>query len=85
VTGLDEILVRCVYEHFKDSPHGFEQCAARLDGMMGPNPKIQMVTRTTADGGRDAIGIYRVGPAADRISLDFALEPSVMNPGTVSE
>jgi hypothetical protein len=26
------------------------------------------------DAGRDAIGTYRVGPIADRISLDFALE-----------
>jgi hypothetical protein len=79
--GRDQSLVRCIYSHFKDNPHGFEQCAARLAGMMDPNVKIQMVTRPTADGGRDAIGIYRVGPAADRISLDFALEAKCYEPG----
>jgi hypothetical protein len=72
--GRDQSLVRCIYEHFKGNPHGFEYCAARLAGMMDPNVKIQMVTRPTVDGGRDAIGIYRVGPVGDRISLDFALE-----------
>ena len=28
--GRDESLVQCVYEYFKDNPHGFEHCAARL-------------------------------------------------------
>jgi hypothetical protein len=34
--GRDESLVRCVYEYFKDNPHGFEHCAARLAGIMDP-------------------------------------------------
>jgi hypothetical protein len=32
--GRDESLVRCIYGYFKDNPHGFEYCAARLAGLM---------------------------------------------------
>jgi len=78
--GRDESLVQCVYGYFKDNPHGFEHCAARLAGLMDPNVKIDMVTRTSVDGGRDAIGTYRVGPLADRIALDFALEAKCYAP-----
>jgi hypothetical protein len=31
-------------------------------------------TRRSADGGRDGIGLYSLGPASDPIHLDFALE-----------
>src|SRR6202012_4030652 len=36
--------------------------------------------RPSVDGGRDAIGTYRVGPLADRIALDFALEAKCYAP-----
>jgi len=47
---------------------------------MDPNIKIEMVTRPSVDGGRDAIGTYRVGPLADRIALDFSLEAKCYAP-----
>jgi hypothetical protein len=47
---------------------------------MDPNIKIEMVTRPSVDGGRDAIGTYRVGPFADRIALEFALEAKCYAP-----
>lgn len=72
--------MRCVYEYFKENPHGFEHCAARLAGIMDPNVNIEMVTRPSVDGGRDAIGKYRIGPIADQISLDFALEAKCYGP-----
>ena len=72
--GRDAALIRCIFDHFKDNPHGFEPCAARLAAMMDSNVHIETITRPSVDGGRDAIGIYRVGPLADRIALDFALE-----------
>jgi hypothetical protein len=78
--GRDESLVQCVYAYFQDNPHGFEHCAARLAGLMDPNIKIETVTRMSVDGGRDAIGTYRVGPVADRITLDFALEAKCYAP-----
>ncbi|MBZ5625898.1 MAG: restriction endonuclease [Acidobacteriia bacterium] len=78
--GRDASLVRCIYDYFKENPYGFEHCAARLAGLMDPNIKIETVTRPSVDGGRDAIGTYRVGPLADRISLDFALEAKCYAP-----
>ena len=47
---------------------------------MDPNINIDVITRPSVDGGRDAIGTYRVGPLADRISLDFALEAKCYGP-----
>jgi hypothetical protein len=79
--GRDAALVACIYEHFKDSPHGFEHCAAALAAMMDPNIHVETVTRPSVDGGRDAIGIYRLGPVADRVSLGFALEAKCYAPG----
>jgi hypothetical protein len=76
----DQLLLRNVYEYFKDRPHDFEHCAARLAAIMDPNININTVTRPSADGGRDAIGTYRVGPLADRITLDFALEAKCYAP-----
>lgn len=32
------------------------------------------VTRRSRDGGRDAVGYLRIGPAADPVELDFTLE-----------
>ena len=38
------------------------------------------MTRPSVDGGRDAIGTYRMGQLADRIALDFALEAKCYAP-----
>jgi Restriction endonuclease len=43
--------------------------------------RLKRVTRPSVDGGRDVIGAYRVGPLADRIALDFALEAKCYSPG----
>jgi hypothetical protein len=72
--GRDAALVQRIYQYFQDNPHGFEHCAAALAAMMDPNVHIDTITRPSVDGGRDAIGTYRLGPMADRIALDFALE-----------
>jgi hypothetical protein len=80
-TSRDAALVACVYEYFKDNPHGFEHCAAALAAMMDPNINVETVTRPSVDGGRDAIGTYRLGPVADRVSLAFALEAKCYGPG----
>jgi hypothetical protein len=37
------------------------------------------LTRPTRDGGRDAIGLYRVGHGASSILVDFALEAKCFN------
>ncbi len=42
--------------------------------MMDGRLQISEITRWHRDGGRDAIGVYRFGPKADPIAIDFALE-----------
>jgi len=67
-------IVREIYEHFKESPVAFEACAAKIAQMMDGNFFSFDLTRASRDGGRDAIGLYRVGLGASSISVDFALE-----------
>jgi hypothetical protein len=78
--GRDRALVQAIYEYFKDDYYRFEHCAARLAGMMDGNIMITTLTRRVVDGGRDAIGIYRIGPEADPIELDFSLEAKCYAP-----
>src|SRR5712691_6774983 len=38
------------------------------------------VTRASVDGGRDAVGEYRIGPASDPVAVTFALEAKLYDP-----
>lgn len=77
----DRGLVDAIYEYFRDNPYGFEHCAARLAHMLDSNIFIDVITRPSTDGGRDAIGTYRIGPNSDRIPLSFALEAKCYSEG----
>jgi hypothetical protein len=70
-----------LWEHFKDRPIDFERCAVELLRLAAPGVQNVDVTRPSRDGGRDAIGQYAIGPAADPIRLDFALEAKCYKPG----
>jgi hypothetical protein len=72
-------MVRAVYEHFKTSPVRFEACAAKIAQLMDGNFFSFDLTRPSRDGGRDAIGLYRVGHGASAIFVDFALEAKCYN------
>lgn len=78
---LDAALVATIYEHFKDKPHQFEPCAVELWRMQTNETVVAQVTPMSADGGRDALGYLLLGPEADRIRLDFALEAKCNAPG----
>ncbi|WP_261343005.1 restriction endonuclease [Rosistilla oblonga] len=67
-------MVQCIRDHFSSWPVGFEQRAAQLTRMMDSNFVSYDLTRPSRDGGRDAIGEYRVGTEASSILIDFALE-----------
>lgn len=67
-------IIRAIHEYFKNSPVAFEGCAAVIAQMMDRNIFSFDVTRPTRDGGRDAIGLYRLGHGASAILVDFALE-----------
>jgi Restriction endonuclease len=48
--------------------------------MMAPATGQVEMTPRSRDGGRDAVGEYLFGPAADRVGLDFALEAKCYGP-----
>src|SRR6266511_4386347 len=73
-------VVRVIYDYFRSDPVGFEACAARLWQMQAPRVSRYDMTRASRDGGRDAVGFYTLGPGADSVELDFALEAKCFAP-----
>ena len=67
-------VVQAIHRHFNSKPSDFEKCAAQLARWMAPNITSIDVTRPWMDGGRDAVGHYRIGTDADAIKVEFALE-----------
>jgi hypothetical protein len=67
-------IVDAIRARFAEDPYEFERCAVEIAKLMDSNIIGVELTRRTADGGRDAIGCYRIGPSSDSIKLDFALE-----------
>lgn len=77
----DEALVAAIHAHYSSNPHGFEACAMELWKMLAKDAVSQISgTRPSADGGRDAVGLYSIGPPGDRIHLDFCLEAKCYDP-----
>jgi hypothetical protein len=70
-----------LYEYFKEDPFAFENCAAEIARLMDKNIVKCDVTRPWRDGGRDAMGWYRIGSQADNIRVEFALEAKCFSPG----
>ncbi len=73
-------ILEAVYNRFKDDPHGFEACALEIARLMMPNIADAELTRPWRDGGRDAVGEYRIGTGKSSILVDFALEAKCYNP-----
>jgi hypothetical protein len=70
-----------VHAHFASRPTDFVRFAAQLWQMADGHVGIYEVTRATADGGRDAIGEYLIGPPTDPVRVTFALEAKLYAPG----
>lgn len=66
--------VREIHSYFKVNPFAFENCAASIVRMMDRNFVSFDMTRPTRDGGRDAVGHYRIGQGSSAILVDFSLE-----------
>ena len=78
-TAGHQILDR-IRAHFADNPTRFEYFAAHLWQMADGHVGSYEVTRTSVDGGRDAIGEYRIGPSSDPVTVTFALEAKLYDP-----
>lgn len=70
----DARLINCLVDHYRANPVAFEQCAARITRMLLPGTTALDLTRPSRDGGRDAVGRYRIGPPGSRVEVDFAME-----------
>ena len=70
-------IISIIINYFKshaEREYAFEKCAAKIAQMMDKNIVSYEMTRFWHDGGRDAIGAYRIGTSSDAIHVDFALE-----------
>lgn len=70
----DRQIIELVHSYFEDDPHEFEKCAAEIVQIMDKNVVSYDVTRPWADGGRDALGKYRIGLEENPILVEFAIE-----------
>jgi hypothetical protein len=67
-------IIETIQGYFADHPHRFESCAAAIAKLMLPDIASLDLTRPSRDGGRDAVGLLRIGTGAASILADFALE-----------
>lgn len=63
-----------IRKSYANNPFGFEKFASELLKLAEGNIASIEVTRPRKDGGRDAIGKYRLQIGRDRIYMDFAVE-----------
>lgn len=73
-TAHGKAMIHEVIKHFQDDYYRFEACAAKIAELLLPNTAPLDLTRRIKDGGRDAIGKYRIGEGASSVLVDFALE-----------
>jgi hypothetical protein len=87
-TGAETEILETIWDYFKPEFHkdsrghrSFEYFAAWLYALSDERVVIDEVTRKSVDGGRDAIGHYKLGINDDPVIVDFALEAKCYNPG----
>lgn len=72
---LDVAIIERLQSHFSSNYHGFERCAVDIAQMMLPGIVGDVhITQRSRDGGRDAVGLYRIGGGESAITVEFALE-----------
>lgn len=76
----EKAILEAVYKSFENNSHAFERCAVELVKMMMPAVHDVDLTRPWRDGGRDALGRYRIGKELSAIDVDFSLEAKCYNP-----
>lgn len=69
----DVAIIKAVHDYFEDG-YSFEHCAAEILKLMDENYITCDLTRPWIDGGRDAVGKYRIGLNENCILVDYAME-----------
>lgn len=81
----DKEILNAIYEHFRENPRAFEYFAADLYAMSDTRVIVDEVTRASIDGGRDAIGRYKLGLDDDPVYVEFTLEAKCYRPATYDD
>jgi hypothetical protein len=63
-----------IRSHYEDDPFAFESCACRIATLLLGNDTALEPTRRYRDGGRDAVGTFKIGSGGSMILVEFALE-----------
>jgi hypothetical protein len=77
---LSRSLLETITDYFADRAHDFEYCAVEIARMVMPDITSANVTRRFRDGGRDALGQFRIGSGPSSVLVDFALEAKCFTP-----
>ena len=77
-------MLRLIHSHFDGNDSLFEHFATAIWRISDSRVSAWQITRPTRDGGRDAIGKYKIGPASEPLTLDWALEAKRYEPGKTS-
>lgn len=80
VTAEDGALIDVIRHRYKDNPYGFEACAGALARLLLSDVASLELTRPWRDGGRDGVGLLRIGRGPAAIEVDFALEAKCYGP-----
>ncbi|MGE7773387.1 restriction endonuclease [Chitinophaga sp. NPDC101104] len=81
-------VLKTIKSYFECDATKFEICAGEIAKLMLKNISSIDITRPSRDGGRDAIGKFRIGNGESSVLVDFALEAkcySTDNPVAVKE
>ena len=84
INGGEVEILNCIHKYFEGNDSLFEHFAVTIWRLSDSKVSSWRVTRPTRDGGRDAIGEYRIGPDSEPISLDWAMEAKRYEPGKTS-
>lgn len=76
----DYNILLLLHEKYQDNPIGFEAAAVEIARLFMPDIGHCEITRPWRDGGRDAVGVYRIGEGRSAIDVEFALEAKCYAP-----
>jgi hypothetical protein len=73
-------ILSLVHSKYYKDPFAFEAAAVSIARLFMPDIGQCEITRPWRDGGRDAIGAYRIGTGRSAIKVEFALEAKCYDP-----
>lgn len=76
----DRKILALVHNKYRENPFGFEAAAVEIARLFMPDMGTCEITRPWRDGGRDAVGAYRIGTGRSAIEVEFALEAKCYAP-----